>query len=186
MGRRQLKSEGHEPARVGLPNRVLGRGTVGAKWRIPLICCTGVLSAVAGCADVARSWQLQHSATAGSAVEVRQRGKEFRIACRLNPADLYVSIAGLKPAPHARTLQISSGGHVVVLPLLGTVRSPLVEAAGPVPEPFLHMLNSTSPLTISYGGGTFSLGSMSGPVREALAIACGKSAGTWAPRQKAS
>jgi hypothetical protein len=81
----------------------------------------------------------------------------------------------------AQNLEVRSGGHVAVVPLVKSLRSPNVEGLGPVPEAFLFMLNSNSPLTIGYAERTFKLGSLDEPTREAFAIACGKSAGVYVP-----
>jgi len=146
-----------------------------------LLCCSLLASMLASCASTSRLWQLQQSATAGTAIVAQLAGREFRIACRLNPPSLHVTIDGVRPAPHAQNLEVRSGGHVAVLPLVPSVRSRRVEAAGPVPETFLFMLNSNSPITISSAGRTFYLESLDEPTREAFAVACGKSAGIYVP-----
>lgn len=146
-----------------------------------MICCASMATGLPGCSSTSGGWQLQHSATAGSAIATRRGGKEIRIACRLNPADLYVAVSGISPSPDLRNLEVRSGGHAALLPLLEAPYSTDVQASGPVPTPFLYMLNGTSPFKIIVAGRTFTLASLDKATREAFAIACGKAAGTWAP-----
>ena len=144
-----------------------------------LALCAAAASVLTACAAAPGRWQLQHSATAGSAIVSQHEGREFRIACRLNPPDLYVSIAGISPRPGAVTIEISSGGHVARLPVLPTPGGRAVEAAGPVPETFLYMLNATAPFRVRYAGRGYALSGLDEPSRDAFAAACGKSAGTY-------
>jgi hypothetical protein len=108
-------------------------------------------------------------------------GKYFRISCQLNPPDLQIIIKGVRPARHASSLEVRSGGHIALVPLISTLHSSFLEAVGSVPETFLFMLNSNSPFAISYAGQTFHLESLDEPSREAFAVACGKSAGLYVP-----
>jgi hypothetical protein len=57
----------------------------------------------------------------------------------------------------------------------------VVEAAGPVPETFLFMMNSRVPIEISYDDRAFDFAAFDEPTREAMAVACGKSAGVYVP-----
>lgn len=50
------------------------------------------LTAIAGCATPSGGWTVQASATAGTAMVYRDVDLELRIACRRNPADLFVSL----------------------------------------------------------------------------------------------
>lgn len=50
------------------------------------------LASLAGCATPSGGWTVQASATAGAAMVYRDVDLELRIACRRNPADLFVSL----------------------------------------------------------------------------------------------
>lgn len=52
-----------------------------------------LLTALAGCATPSGGWTLQASAVAGTAMVYRDVDLELRIACRRDPADLFVSLA---------------------------------------------------------------------------------------------
>jgi hypothetical protein len=50
------------------------------------------LAVLAGCASPSGGWTLQASAAAGTAMVYRDVDLELRIACRRDPADLFVSL----------------------------------------------------------------------------------------------
>lgn len=138
----------------------------------------GLLFAVA-CTSSAGQWQVQNSATAGAAIVLPLRNSEVRIACRLNPSDLYVATTALGTRDSGGSLVLRSGGHSVELSVLSTERG--VEAAGPVTGPLLFMLNGRAPMELRYGRRNIRLPALDEATRNAFATACGRSAGVYQP-----
>lgn len=134
----------------------------------------GVLMA---CGPTPADWRVQSSATAGTAAILRVRGDEVRIACRRNPADVYVGVDGLDGRSEDRTLTLSSGGHTVLLPVIPSERG--VAAAGQVTEPLLFMLNGGAGFEVAYGGRAVRTPALNERARNALAIACARAAGVY-------
>jgi hypothetical protein len=137
-----------------------------------------VAALVTGCATPSTpQWALQASATTGAAIVLNDRAREFRIACRMNPSDLYVSISGEVPRPAARSIALTSGGHSVMLDVTTTGDEGIVEAAGAADERLLFMLNGNAPIVLEYAGGSFALPPLDELTRGKMAVACARSAG---------
>ncbi|MDB5452060.1 MAG: hypothetical protein JWO33_638 [Caulobacteraceae bacterium] len=118
----------------------------------PLIAATALL--LAGCATIpppkAGAWALQASATAGAAlVRTDNQGRDaLRIACRRNPADLYVASDLAEPA----TGQIALTVDDRAFPLTARGEEPRLSATGPLPDGLPAALMSARRVALSYGG----------------------------------
>ena len=101
-------------------------------------------------------WTLQASAAAGAAlVKTGPDGaEELRIACRRNPADLWVAVAGFRPIPSEERLSLGANDEVVALVARPDARPAGVEASGPIPEALLARLETGAAVGVSYGAQT--------------------------------
>jgi len=140
------------------------------------------LGLLAACGPTPADWRVQSSATAGTAAVLSARGDEIRIACRRNPADVYVAADGLEAKPDKPAVTLRSGGHGITLPVISTEHG--VEAAGPVTEPLLFMLNGGAGFELAYGGQVIRAPTLNEPAREALAVACARAAGVYEPSRR--
>lgn len=133
------------------------------------------LLALAGCATVPVSrqggWTLQASATAGSAlVWGDHQGREpLRIACRRNPADLYVASDIAPPATGPVTLRVDEASFA----LTPTRDEPRLAATAPMPDALPAALMSAKAVRLTHDGGR--AGPFPAPnakIAAAFAIAC--------------
>ncbi len=147
------------------------------KQKLSRLAWGAALGLIAACGPTPADWRVQSSATAGTAIILRARGSEVRIACRRNPADVYVEADGLDGRSGDQMLTLRSGGHTVMLPVISNERG--VAAAGPVTEPLLFMLNGSAGFEVEYGGRAVRTSALNETARNALAIACARAAGRY-------
>ncbi|HEY8616915.1 hypothetical protein [Phenylobacterium sp.] len=136
-----------------------------------------VALAVAGCASLPAprptaangAWTLQASATAGSAlVWTDSRGEGLRIACRRNPADLWLATPRLKGTPGA--VWLATGGDTFQLTAEGV--APVLSAVGPVPETLPSAITAGGGLGVRQGPRALAFPSPDPKTATAFAIAC--------------
>lgn len=94
-------------------------------------------------------WALQASATAGSALIVEDgQGEALRIACRRDPADLFVTTSRLSGAAGAPVLRV--GEHT--FPLGDPGEGPALTATAPIPPGLPAALMSGGIVSLDQGG----------------------------------
>jgi hypothetical protein len=144
------------------------------------------LLALAGCATVPTSrqggWTLQASATAGAAlVWADVAGREpLRIACRRNPADLYVASDIARPAAGPVTLHVDEASFT----LTPARDEPRLAATAPMPDALPAALMSAKAVRLTHGAGrTGPFPAPNAKIAAAFAIACrgptSRRAGAW-------
>jgi hypothetical protein len=135
--------------------------------------------ALAACATMGPApsgkWALQTSAAAGSALFLEDgQGQVLRIACRRNPADLYLHTGRLRPSGEPVTLRIGEQSFS----LAEQAKLGGLTATGPLPPAFPAALMSGGSVSVHHGGEA--LGPFPAPDQKtvaAFAIACRVAAG---------
>ena len=122
------------------------------------------------------SWGVQSSATAGTAlVHADEAGVEvLRIACRRNPADLYVLAPKLTRVGSEERLTLGAGSELVTMVASPTTPEEApVEATGQLTPSFLDAVARGDRISVAYGATQFGpLPSVPDAVRAAFVAAC--------------
>ena len=124
-------------------------------------------------------WTLQASAAAGTAlIKTGPDGREeLRIACRRNPADLWVLASRLRPIGSEERLSLGADDEVTALVARPDLsRGEGVEASGPIPEALLARLEAGATVGVSYGAQTLRTTGPDPALAARFALAC-RSAG---------
>lgn len=138
-----------------------------------------VCAIVSACSTPSGRWRLQASATTGTAIVLGPGDGDMRIACRRNPADVYVFASRLGRRARGDTVELRSGGHSLRMNVVSVEHG--LEATAPITEPFLYMLNGRAPFEIDDGGRVVRGPALDEATRSAFAEACGRAAGVFQP-----
>jgi hypothetical protein len=98
-------------------------------------------------------WTMQASATAGAALvhTAKDGAEDLRVACRRNPADLWVSAPRFSRIGSEDRLSLGAGDKATALVADLQAEGAGVEASGPVAPEFLEALRAGGEIGVSYG-----------------------------------
>ena len=126
--------------------------------------------------STSREWTMQASATAGAALIYHDgQADEVRIACRRNPADLYVRPTGFVAAAGNESLLLRSGDTVLTLRVTAIPgMSKAIEATGSLTRALNDLLDTGLPMRLEYAGQSRALPAVEEGLREDFARACSR------------
>lgn len=126
----------------------------------------------------AERWSLQASAAAGAAVILSDAsGERLRIACRRNPADLFVSAPALTPIGSEERLTLGAGDELAVLVVeQGLPEGAPLQAVGAMSPAWVEAMAAGRPVAVSYGAQQVKAPELPADVRAAFAQGCREAA----------
>jgi hypothetical protein len=148
-----------------------GRAAPAATQAVP---AAQAAPAPAAAAQPIGGWAMQASAAAGTALvhTADDGGEDLRVACRRNPAELWVSAPRLRRIGSEERLSLGAGDQVTALVADLQAQGAGVEATGPVAPEFLAGLRAGGDIAVSYGSQTLSLSPPQAALAERFAAAC--------------